>query len=193
MPAQLTVLDKTNCRVPLKRLTPSESMKILGIQTTPDRNPDDQMEKLDNEATSFVVRLRGNGNKKRNDIWEAMTTRGMTSLGYGSRALTLTKAEWKTAMVKELNYCLPRSGICRYFPHTVLYGPKALQGLGPMSPWHSQELECLDFYWKAASYPQTLQGEVLKEVLDGLRLELGLPHNFTEANYKLLKPSTTPT
>ena len=65
--------------------------------------------------------------------------------------------------------------------------------MGPMHPWYFQELECLDFFWKAACYPDTLQGEVQTEVLGGLRLELGMPHNFTEANYKLLKPSTTAT
>ena len=84
MPAQLTVIDETTNRVPLQRLKPSESMKILGRQTTPDRNTVEQIEKLDKDATDFVIRLRGNGNKKCNDIWLAMTTRGMKTLPYGS-------------------------------------------------------------------------------------------------------------
>ncbi len=61
-----------------------------------------------------------------------------------------------------------------------------------MHPWYGQELSHLEILWESASRP-TLEGDILQQAFESLRMELGVPDSITDVPYSLCGQSVTNT
>ena len=88
-------------------------------------------------------------------------------------AINLTKANWTYIMAPVLQVCLPKSGIVRTFPQSVLYASPTHNGLGIMHPYYQQHIKQLHLCLE-----QTASRNITHNLLDfnvkQLRLELGI-------------------
>ena len=108
-------------------------------------------------------------------------------------AINLTKQDWDYIMSPILQATLPKAGIVRTFPHSVLYASKKFSGLGILHPFYHQHIKhihtCLE---------QCITKSITKNLLhtntEQLCLELGFnSHGYwhTPATKAYLTPSWT--
>ncbi len=192
MPGTLTVIHKNGVRTEIERLEVHEAKKTLGFFPAPDGNSKIQIEYFQEEVKKFTDKIRGRHSKIKNDYWIAMNTRIMKTLEYPRRATALSLKEWNQVMSPLLRCILPRTGIAKNFPHVIVYGPTEYQGLGLMHPWYGQELSHLEILWESASRP-TLEGDILQQAFESLRMELGVPDSISDVPYSLCGQSVTNT
>ena len=131
--------DRTN----LTRYEPHESQMTLGIQMAMDGSQDGEREYLRQQAEDFADRLRTAPGLEKNDAWEAVLTQIMSTFKYPAAATQLTEADWTYICAPVFATGLPKAGISRVFPHSVLFGPTLYQGMGVIHPFHFQQLEHL--------------------------------------------------
>lgn len=69
------------------------------------------------------------GNLTREEVWLAVNTTIMRTLSYPIPALSLSKDQHEEILRPLLAYCLPRLGICRNFPHILVFASSKYFGI----------------------------------------------------------------
>ena len=114
----------------------------------------------------------------------------MKTLEYPLVALTLTEAECDFIMAPVLAGGLPRAGICRNIPRSVLYGSLDHQGLGMHNLYTTMGLQqiqvLLDNKWK-----DTVTGQLIRTSLESFKLELGIQGALFSKDYDLYSDIAT--
>ena len=149
-----------------------------------------QVEHMRNQAVEWSDRIRA-GHLSRQSVTQALLTTIFKSLEYPLPVTTLTQAECEYITSPILQHCLPRMGIVRSFPRTLVYSHAQFQGLQiPNLYWlqgyyHIERL--LKFYGS-----RQLSGSLLRHSLESLRLELGCNGSLMELPYDTFGGLATP-
>jgi hypothetical protein len=69
-------------------------------------------------------------------------------------------------------------GYIRNLPRDVVYTSEDLCGLGVYHPWHNQHLSQMQILLQETALP-TIMGDLIRALLEQLRLEVGLPGCWT--------------
>jgi hypothetical protein len=177
----------------LTRLEPSETRKTLGVYVAMDGNWRKQTEILITMAMKYVE-LLWMSHADRNLTWYAFYTSFMKSLEYPMEAACLTKDQWNDVMVQPLvGTVLQRCGITSTFPRDLLFTSLQYQGLGARHPYYQQEIQHLSVLITETANPESPTGQLLAGETEDLRLELGLPGEFTDAPWERLGTAVTHT
>jgi hypothetical protein len=119
----------------------------------------------------------------KHDTWHALHSTIFKTIEYPMVATTLTDKDWEYVMAPILMAGLPKAGIPRTFPRSVLYGPTERQGFGIVHPWHRQGILHLQTCLSHATRP-TITGQLIRASMEQARLELGLPGMLTDHSYQ---------
>ena len=110
---------------------------------------------------------------EKRDAWMAMRLTIMKKLEYPLPALTLSEEDCEYIMAPILTTGLPKAGICKSLPRSLLYGNIEHQGLGLdnlyVTMGMSQLVLLLDHTWK-----KSITGKLMRISMSSLKLELGL-------------------
>jgi hypothetical protein len=98
--------------------------ETLGVLIVPDENRKQQIEKMATVARSWVEKLSA-GNLSKIEMWTALTSMVWQTLMYPLAALNLMKKDCEAIMAPLLNFVLPRLGICRHYPHSLVFALKS--------------------------------------------------------------------
>ena len=155
-----------------------------------DGNNEAQIKNLRDKGKLFANHIR-TSSLSHDESWHAFKTTILKTLEYPMEAINLTKKEWNYIMAPVLQATLPKSGIVRTFPHTVLYASQKFSGLGIIHPFYHQHLKhihtCLE-----QTTTQSITRNLIHTNTEQLRLELGFNTNgnwFTSNTKSYLTPS----
>jgi len=175
-PGELQVNDISNCRKLIKRLEANEAYETVRVFLAPDGNSNAQFEKMKKAVISWTDGLQ-TGKISRDEVWLALQSTILRTLYYPLPTLCLTKAQCEAIMSPLLQYCLPALGICRNFPHLLVFAPYEFMGL---NIWHLHTLQELmrlkDIVFNI--FNSTLTGLLYASSLELLLLELGCNTEF---------------
>jgi hypothetical protein len=167
-------------RKKLTRLEPSEARETLGVFVAMDGNWRQQMEVLIALARKFAELLRIS-HADRNLTWYAFCTSFMKSLEYPMEASCLTREQWDLVMKPLLGIVLQRCGIASTFPQDLVFTSLQYQGLGVRHPFYQQEIKHSSVLIGETANPSSPTGQLLVGEAEDLRMEIGLPGEFTDA------------
>jgi hypothetical protein len=88
---------------------------------------------------------------------------------------------------------LQHCGIVSTFPRDLLLISLQYQGLGARHPYYQQEIKYLSVLITETANPESPTGQLLSGEAEDLRLELGLPGEFTDAPWERLGTAVTHT
>jgi len=168
----LTVRDKNNVERILPTAKSSEAMKMVGVHLAPDGNESEQLTQLCKKAQKWANQIIRSPLDD-GAVWIALHQTITRGIEYPLAATTLDQQALNRALVQVRSVALPRSGFTRKFPHAVLYGPVAVQGLGLPDPYiyqycrHVQDI--VSQGWRG-----TPTGQLIKANLEAIKVEAGL-------------------
>ena len=179
----LSIKDSGGIDRKLVQLASWEAQKMLGVWLAPDGNNKKQIEEMRKQSVEWGSKVK-TGAICRQDAWRAMNMTIMKTLEYPLVALTLTEKECDYIMAPVLAGGLPRAGICRNIPRSVLYGSLEHQGLGMHNLYNTMGLQqiqvLLDNTWK-----NTITGKLIRTSLESFKLELGIQGPLFTKDYEL--------
>lgn len=123
----LTVLDAQGIRQTLQRLAPDQSERTLGVRISPTGDRTKQFEYMLSQATSWADHIRSGG-LPRPLVEQALRTTILKTLEYPLPVTSLNREECDKIMSKLFMSALPRMGMSRNFPRTILFGPRSRGG-----------------------------------------------------------------
>ena len=168
----LHVRDKDGIITDLEYLNFSKAMQMVGVYLAPDGNQRQQLQVLQTKAKTWATLIR---QSPLDDaaVWTAMNQTIIKGIEYPLAATTLTEPQLESAMTSIRQTALPRSGITRKLPLSVLYGPVELQGLGVSNPYYFQYCrhiqDLVDQTWRG-----TPTGNLILSNLEAVKKEAGL-------------------
>ena len=189
-PGELYVRGVSGNQEHLLRLEPSVARETLGVFLVMDGYNEAQIKNLRDKGKLFASHIR-TSSLSPDESWHAFKTTILKTMEYPMEAINLTKKEWNYIMAPVLQATLPKSGIVRTFPHTVLYASQKFSGLGIIHPFYHQHLKhihtCLE-----QTTTQSITNNLIHTNTKQLRLELGFNTNgnwFTSNTKSYLTPS----
>ena len=131
-----------------------------------DGNNREQIIQMKKKGKAFANQIR-TSNLSQSESWHALKTTIMKTMEYPMEAIHLKKHEWDNIMKPILQCALPKSGIVRTFPRTMLYSPLSYSGLGIMHPYYLQHIKHL-----RVCMEQTVNSNITHNLLDNFDLIL---------------------
>ncbi len=118
----------------------------------------------------------------RTKVWVSFQSTIMRTFSYALPALNVSKANYDAIMSILLHFVLPRLGICRHFPRSLVYAPKEFFGLGIRHLYTTQEIERL---WDVIThnFRGSITGELFRASWELLHLELGSCASLTQWSF----------
>ena len=113
-----------------------------------------------------------------------MTTTILRTLIYLLPATTLSYAECHSILSLVLKAGLPASGIARSFPRIIAHMPLMYNGLAIPHLYTEQGISHIFQILRHAHVPDSITGQLLRTSMQQVQLELGLPGNLFEVDYK---------
>ena len=157
-----------------------------------DGNNSEQIRQLRKKGITFASQIR-TSSLSHNESWHAFQTTILKTLEYPMEAINLSKQEWDYIMTPILQATLPKAGIVRTFPRSILYASKKFSGLGILHPYYHQQIKhlhtCLE-----QSVIKSITKNLIHTNTEQLRLELGFNTQgywFTPNTKAYLTPSWT--
>ena len=167
--------------VELRQFEASQASETLGVFLAPDGNNHAAVKSLTGKAQLWSD-LVHKGHLTAADVMLAMDTTITQTLKYSLPALTLTEKECKSIMAPVLTVALPFSQISRNFPRSVVYGPKALMGLGKSNMFIRQGATHIGLLQKFLN-TDTITGELLRATIEGTKLHIGIGKNLFSLDF----------
>ena len=151
---------------------------MVGVFLAPDGNNKAQVEKMTTKAISAGEKNKFS-NLERNSAWTALQSTTMKSLQYPLPALTLSSTECTKIMWNALKRVLPKCGINRRIPRSILYGSTSRQGFGVKDLHLLQGIHHITDIVDH-SYKKSITGHLIQDSLEHLKLELGMNGSIFE-------------
>ena len=168
----LKVRNKDGASVQLEYQSHAVAKEMLGVYLAPNGQQKTQLAKMKSKAELWSTQIKAS-NLNRYSVWKALNTTIQKTLEYPLVATTITANQSKSLMFPVLSAGLTGSGICRYFPRAVLYGPSNRQGLGMHNIYHVQFIrhitDIIDHTWK-----NTPSGKFIIANMESFKMEIGL-------------------
>ena len=184
-PASLSILgDSANLRRPLTRHECSHAEETLGLWIAPDANQKAQVLALQTKLSLWSDRIRTR-QLPQSLAWLSITSGISMALKYPLAATNLSKADCKKITQPLLDVALPAMGLPRRMPHALVFAPKEFLGYGIFDIWVQQGIDqisvCLDYGHRKRD---DITGNLLRDVSESLRIELGMPKSPLSYDYK---------
>jgi hypothetical protein len=191
LPGSLQLRNHQQDWVTLQRLEVSDAQETLGIFAGVDGNQDAQVAKLDTQILAWSDKINTKQLTK-TEIWMSLRLGIAKSLRYPLTATTLSKTDCYGLQKPLLKAALNALGFPPTFPHTVVFAPPSILGLGVPNMWNDQGIDHITAILKHGDSPhRNITGCLQRDEVARLRLELGLPGNATQYDYKKLHLCTT--
>ena len=170
--------------VELRQLEPTHACETLGVFLAPDGNNAAAVEALQGKAQLWSD-LVHKGHLTAADVMQAMDTTIAQTLKYSLPALTLTEKECQSIMAPVLKVALPYAHVSRNFPRSVVYGPKAMMGLGKSNIYVRQGVTHICTLQKFLN-TDTITGELIRANIEGTKIHIGIGNNLFSMDYTRL-------
>ncbi len=165
----------------INRVEVTEAKETLGIFLSPSGSMIGEFKKLWQIAEEWVV-SRQKCRLSRVEVWIALQSTLWHTLSYPLPVTTLSKVQWEEIISIVLRFALPAMGICRSFPHDMVFVPLQYFGLRILHLHSLQEIARLKDIIQH-SHLQTTTGKLNIGSLETLHLEIGLPNILSEVSY----------
>ena len=179
---EVSVKNAEGLRQKIKQLASNEAQKMLGVWLAPDGNNVKQVEEMRRKSIEWGEKIR-TGMVDKRDAWLAMKSTIMKTLEYPLLALTLSENECNHIMAPLLKAGLPKAGICRNIPRSILYGSTEHQGLGMNNLYTTMDLtqitSLVDHIWRNST-----TGKLLRISMETMKIELGLEGQIFSLDFK---------
>ena len=182
LPGDITMIAPDGNLVTLNRKEPEEAEKTLGVMMAPDGNETAQFTKLHTAALEWSRTVSSSYTLQR-DIIPMLTTTILKTLEYPMALTTFSAEMWTKIMSRPLMVCLPKAGVCRSFPRSVVYAPLRFQGLGIPHPFATQVSTHLETLLRHGTN-LTNTGTYLTAALEAHQLEIGLPIGLFQQQFQ---------
>lgn len=189
-PAELRIGDENNGGFLVKRMEPDQAVKAVGLYQALDGNMQQQIADLKSRADKWGDAIHA-GWLPRRLAWKALNSHIWPSLKYPLPATTFTKKEGESILRHYYQSALPAMGTCANFPRDMLFAPISFQGMGMPHPYVEQGIETLRYFLIHAD-AATLSGDLYRNSLEQLQLEIGVGIPVFAASFKHLGKLATP-
>jgi hypothetical protein len=189
-PGSITIRDiPGHGREALERLEVDEARETLGVFIAMDGNQQAQTKELWRKANTWADQVRA-GRFTHAEAWFSLQFCVMKSLEYPLMATSLSKEQCNKIMKPIRAAALPALGINRHLTLSVVHGPQRYQGVGIPDLWTVQGI--LKF-WLAIQHgdASTITGNQLRASMELHTMEIGLPGNLTQNDFKIYGHLTT--
>jgi hypothetical protein len=189
-PGEITIRDIPGTgRVELERLDIHEARETLGVFIAMDANQKSEALKLWELAILWAEKVRS-GRLSHAEAWFSLQYCIMKSLEYPLMATSLTRNQCDKIMSPIRQAALPALGINRHLPLVVVHGPQRFQGVGIPDLWTLQGICKL---WLAIQHGDapTITGHQLRASMELHTLEIGLPGDLLQHDFKIFGPLAT--
>jgi len=116
--------------------------EVLGIQTRPDGKMQDERDYLLQKASQWAETVCTK-RLSQSEAWCCVQSTVMKTLEHPLVATSLSRSDADTIMTPILKAILPKLGIQKKTPHSLLYGSASVQGSNLKDPWVTQLVEHL--------------------------------------------------
>ena len=185
--------DSPSTRQPLTRYECSHAEETLGLWIAPDSNQLAQTRALQAKLALWADRIRTR-QLPPSLAWLSISSGISMALRYPLAATNLSKADCRKITQPLLDVALPAMGLPRRMPHAVVFAPKEFLGYGVFDVWVQQGIDqisvCLDYGPRTAD---DITGNLLRDVSESLRIELGLPMSPLSYDFQKWNRCTTRT
>ena len=166
----------------LKRNEVSQAEEALGIQSRPDANMKDELKYLKAKVAKWCDAVRTRRIKP-GDVWYCLNSTIMKTIEYPLTATTFSQKELKELMSPLLMTALPRSGVQRRLPRTLVYGTLRARGLNVKDPYITQLIHHLQALLRHQAR-DTQSRDLHEENADLVQLHIGSEFPFWELPYE---------
>ena len=183
-PGSLTIRNvEGNARVVRERLETSVARETLGVFLAPDFNQETQFQELLKKAKSYAESMR-TCHLTRDEAWYSFESTIMKTLEYPMVTSSLSRKQWDKIMSPILCAVLPKSGIVRTMPRSLVFSPFEYLGFGLKHPFLKQHMEQVKAILEE-SLKKSLTDELMSGNMAYIKLELGYPGDMR--NWQLQK------
>ena len=182
-PADITITDAKGHPVTLDRSEPHEDFETLGVFLAPDGNQTPTFNELMKRKVRPSIANIKAAHLKREDVAYALNSTVMKQIEYVLPATSFSKEQCDQMMKEILHGVLPKAGFVTSYPRNVVYAPYDQIGLNVQHPYTTQLTSQLNILTSHGPR-NTITGQLLRNNLQSLSLEIGLPGNALELDYK---------
>ena len=184
-PANIHINDLDGNPVNIKRLDPSEALKVLGFLQALDGNMVAQVQDLKGRADSWGLSIR---HKKlpRKLAWMALPHHIWSSIRYPLVATTMTPEQGESVLKKFYRSMLPVLGVCRSIPKEVRHAPMGMLGLGAPQIYPEQGIRSLKQFLLHVYLPKERSslGWMYRATVQQTQLAVGSATPFFSLSYR---------
>lgn len=155
----------------IKRLEPSEPIKVVGVVQAADGSMQGQFEATMGRIEELGERLR-DGCITRKLAWQGFHSTIWSSLKYPLPACNFSSKQADELTVRLYKHVLPSLGTSKSFPNAYRFAPKSLQGLAAPNFYVDMNIEKTSFVLGHGDTP-TLSGHLMGSVLEQAQIEIG--------------------
>jgi hypothetical protein len=185
---KLCVSSDTGEKEPLEQLNADEARRTLGVWQAVDGNEKKQTTVMKEKAEAWSTSVMQSGLSKQ-DALIGMKTSLYPALTYGLMATTLSKKQCSQVFHPVRKSVLPKMGICRNAPATIIHGPKKYGGMEFKDLYTTQGIEHIKALLENGGKENTT-GKLLSTLISGHVLEIGrrgflFQHQYEKVHYLL--------
>jgi hypothetical protein len=189
--ARLTIRGESAERQTIRRFETSEPVEGLGIEIAVDGNQDEIKKALAKSIAYWAGKIR-TGQLTFTESALSLATGISKTIDYPLVATRLTQADCYELIHPLRQAAFGALHIPKTFSIASAHLPKRFLGLGIPDLWFEQGFAQVTSLLQFGSLSnQDLTGQLLRNEVEGLRLELGLPGSPFQYEYKLFAPSVT--
>ena len=178
---EITVRDHTGTRYPLQQVSASVGKETLGVHLAPDGTCKEATAALRKKSEKWRDNIKA-GALPPQEAWQCVTSTIMKTLTYPLPALTLTNAECNHIFAPVRAAGLNHSSINRNYPSDLVFGDKALFGLGLDNLFEIQGVTKLTILQEYI-HSDEITGTLLRSALEWATIHIGLSGNLFEHDY----------
>jgi hypothetical protein len=185
---KLCVSSDTGEKEQLEQLNVDEARRTLGVWQAVDGNEKKQTSVMKDKAEAWSSSVLQSGLTKQ-DAVIGMKTSLYPALTYGLMATNLSKKQCSRVFHPVRRSVLPKMGICRNVPATIIHGPKKYGGMEFKDLYTIQGIEHIKALMENGG-KDTTTGKLLSTLISGHVLELGrrgflFQHKYDKVHYLL--------
>ena len=186
----LTVQNPYGRREVVPRMRPDQGPRTLGFRTAPDGKNTAEYEYIEQCIADWVEKVRTK-NIPPALVWQSMTTGLFRKILWVLVCTTFTEDECDKLLQPLLWTGLCKSNIVRTLKRAVVHGPRAFCGLALPHFYMEQGIYKVQRICKYTGSYGYITGSLMRDSLENLTLELGLPGHPMSHDFDLWQGLTT--
>ena len=181
VPFTMVVKDGRGEEQPIKRCSPHDAERTLGVWCAPDGRWNVQIEKLKEASKVWAEQMRTSWLNKHEAFISLNTTISKTWL-YPLAVTSIPLKKCNEIMVPAYRSILPKMGICRTLPLEIRFGPSHLLGLGLINIYTAQGAEHIKMLLTHMKTNSKI-GYTMLAFLEESNLEIGISSHLFHTSF----------